>query len=92
MSYLQLPDGTRMDVFGQGGGQKLAKSTGVPFLGSIPLDPAVRISGDDGQPVVQSNPESSPALALTQLTEKLAAQISIAAYNNQGVIKIEVTG
>ncbi len=92
MSFLQLPDGTRMDVFGQGGGQKLAESTGVPFLGSIPLDPAVRISGDDGQPVVQSNPESSPALALTQLTEKLAAQISIAAYNNQGGIKIEVTG
>lgn len=92
MSYLVLPDGTKMDVFGQGGGQKLAQETGVPFLGSIPMDPAVRIGGDDGRPVVLANPESAPSLALVELAEKLAAQLSIAAFQNQGGVKIEVTG
>jgi ATP-binding protein involved in chromosome partitioning len=92
MSYLQLSDGTRMDIFGQGGGEKLAQANGAPFLGAIPLDPSVRISGDDGQPVVQSNPDSSPAIALIAVSEKLAAQISIADFNNQSSLKIEVTG
>jgi ATP-binding protein involved in chromosome partitioning len=92
MSYLQLPDGTRMDIFGQGGGLKLADSAGVPFLGTIPLDPEVRIGGDSGKPVVISNPESASAAALTSLAERLAAQLSIAAYQNQGGVKIEVTG
>jgi ATP-binding protein involved in chromosome partitioning len=92
MSYLELPDGARMDVFGQGGGERLAQASGVPFLGSIPMDPAVRIGGDNGQPVVITDPDSAPAIALTQLAEKLAAQLSIAAYQNQSSIKIEVTG
>ncbi len=92
MSYLVLPDGTKMDVFGQGGGQKLAQETGVPFLGSIPMDPAVRIGGDDGRPVVLANPESAPSLVLVELAEKLAAQLSIGAFQNQGGVKIEVTG
>ncbi len=92
MSHLVLPDGTKMDVFGQGGGEKLAHETGVPYLGSIPMDPAVRIGGDNGMPVVVSNPESASALAMIQLSEKLAAQLSIAAYQNQGSVTIEVTG
>ncbi len=56
MSYLELPDGTRMDIFGMGGGQKLANSAGVPFLGSIPIDPDVRSGGDLGKPIVAFNP------------------------------------
>ncbi len=91
MSYLELPDGTRMDVFGQGGGQRLAESTSTMFLGSIPMDPVVRIGGDNGQPVVIANPESAPAIALTEIAEKLAAQLSIAAFQNQSNIKIEIT-
>lgn len=91
MSYLELPDGTIMDVFGQGGGQKLAESSGTAFLGSIPMDPVVRIGGDNGQPVVIANPGSAPAVALTRLAEKLAAQLSIAAFQNQSNIKIEIT-
>lgn len=92
MSYLELPDGTQMDVFGHGGGQKLADSAEVPYLGSIPMDPAVRIGGDNGLPVVISTPESNTAAALIGLSEKLAAQLSIAAFQNQGGVKIEVTG
>ncbi len=82
MSYLELPDGTRMDVFGMGGGQKLAESSHVPYLGSIPLDPIVRVGGDMGQPVVLSAPDSAPAKALRSLAERLAARLSVAAYQS----------
>ncbi|WP_156525196.1 Mrp/NBP35 family ATP-binding protein, partial [Rhodococcus ruber] len=56
MSWLELPDGTRMDVFGTGGGQavseRLTRAVGatVPLLGQIPLDPAIREAGDAGTP------------------------------------------
>ena len=71
MSYLELPDGTRMDVFGQGGGEQLAEASRVPYLGQIPMDPAVRQGGDEGTPIVVSNPESPVAQAFIDLAEKL---------------------
>ena len=78
MSYLEMPDGTRMDIFGQGGGQAMAKSSKVPFLGSIPIEPQVRMGGDFGKPIVYFQPETKAAKALVDITEKLAAQISMA--------------
>lgn len=81
MSYLTLPDGTKMDVFGQGGGESLAKHYEVPFLGSIPLDPMVRKSGDNGKPIVVSHPDSDTAKALIQVAEQIAAKISISALS-----------
>jgi ATP-binding protein involved in chromosome partitioning len=56
MSYLDLPDGTRMDLFGSGGGEQLAQATGANFLGKIPIDQNVRIGGDSGKPIVASTP------------------------------------
>jgi ATP-binding protein involved in chromosome partitioning len=91
MSYLELPDGSRLDVFGQGGGEKLAQQAGVTFLGSIPMDPAVRIGGDHGSPVVIAKPESAPAKALIAIAKRLAAQISVVALQGQTAPKIEVT-
>jgi len=79
MSYLETPDGERMDIFGSGGGEKLAKMTGIPFIGSIPIDPQVRIGGDAGMPVVLSHPESPVSQALISIAEKIAAQVSIQA-------------
>ncbi|MEJ2446440.1 MAG: Mrp/NBP35 family ATP-binding protein [Anaerolineales bacterium] len=79
MSYLETPDGERMDIFGSGGGEKLAKMTGIPFIGSIPIDPQVRIGGDAGMPVVLSHPESPVSQALISIAEKIAAQVSIRA-------------
>lgn len=79
MSYLETPDGERMDIFGTGGGKRLAKMTGVPYIGSIPIDPQVRIGGDEGVPVVVSNPDSPVTKALIEAAEKVAAQVSIAA-------------
>ena len=80
MSWLELPDGTRMDVFGTGGGQavaeRLTRAVGatVPLLGQIPLDPAVRESGDAGTPIVLSAPESAPAIAMSEIADKLAVR------------------
>ncbi len=51
MSYLTTPSGERIDVFGTGGGQKMAGTMGVPFLGELALDPEVRKAGDSGKPV-----------------------------------------
>ena len=79
MSYLELPDGDRMDIFGQGGGEKLAREAGVSFIGAIPLDPHVREGGDIGVPIVVSHPDSAVAKALTSIAQDLAAKVSIQA-------------
>jgi ATP-binding protein involved in chromosome partitioning len=81
MSYLELPDGKHMDIFGTGGGERMAQEANVPFIGSIPMDPAVRIGGDTGYPVVLSAPDSPVARALRSVAETIAAQVSIAAIN-----------
>lgn len=80
MSWLELPDGTRMDIFGSGGGQdvsdRLTKAVGakVPLLGQIPLDTAVREGGDVGTPIVLGDPESPAAQALEAVAAKLAVR------------------
>lgn len=89
MSFLELPDGTKMDVFGSGGGEQLAEETGVPFIGAIPMDPTVREGGDSGKPVVVTNPESPVAQALKAVAEDLAAKVSIAAMRGDNIIPIE---
>ncbi len=78
MSWLELPDGTRMELFGSGGGQSvadsLAASTGtkVPLLGQIPIDQLVREGGDGGTPLVLSYPDSPAAVALRGVADALA--------------------
>ncbi len=83
MSYLETPDGERMDIFGEGGGEKLAKMTDVPFIGSIPIDPQVRVGGDQGMPVSLSHPDSPVSKKLVEITEKIAAQVSIQAVKGK---------
>ena len=84
MSYLELPDGTRMEIFGHGGGKALATSAQVPFLGTVPMDPVVRQGGDEGRPVVAAHPESPTARALTAIAEQIAASLSVAALTPHG--------
>ena len=80
MSWLELPDGTRHEIFGAGGGQivadSLTRSIGaqVPLLGQIPLDTNLRIGGDSGQPVVLSDPTSPTAVALRGVARSLATR------------------
>lgn len=90
MSYLELPDGTRHDIFGQGGGERLAQESGVPFLGSIPMDARVRIAGDGGTPVVVGEPESPVAAALEALSQSLAATLSVRSFQQSNVIPVSL--
>lgn len=83
MSYLELPDGKRMEVFGRGGGEELAKEFSVPFLGQIPLEPEVRAGGDTGMPIVNSHPDSAAAKALRAIAADLSLRASIAALATQ---------
>ncbi len=92
MSYLLLPDGQMLDVFGRGGGKRLAEAAQVPFLGEIPMDPAVRVGGDGGMPVVLSQPDSPVGTALRELAERLAARVSVAALAGQTPISIKTVG
>ncbi len=92
MSYLELPDGMRMDIFGSGGGERLARQAGIPFIGSIPIDPAVREGGDNGVPVVVSRPDSPVARALEMIAEEIAAKISVAAMQKSDFIPINMIG
>ncbi len=90
MSYLELPDGTRMDIFGSGGGAELARVTETTFLGTIPIDQNVRIGGDTGKPIVVSYPESPVAKALMEISQKIAAQVSVAALSTRNELPINI--
>jgi ATP-binding protein involved in chromosome partitioning len=80
MSWFEMPDGTRAELFGSGGGAAVAGSlsrlTGapVPLLGQIPIDQRLREGGDAGVPIVVSDPESPAAAALLSVTEALAVR------------------
>jgi ATP-binding protein involved in chromosome partitioning len=90
MSYLDLPDGTRMDIFGSGGGEQLAQATQTNFLGKIPIDPRVREGGDSGKPIVVAEPDSAAAKMLTEIAGKVAAQVSIAALSGKNELPINI--
>jgi len=81
MSFLTLPDRKRMNVFGEGGGKKLAEHYCVPFLGTIELLPAIREGGDMGKPIIITNPDSQPAVQIRNITGEVAAKLSIDAIN-----------
>lgn len=79
MSYLQLPDGGRMELFGSGGGavltERLSATVGadVPLLGQIPLEILLREGGDAGTPLVLAHPETPAAAALEAIAGRLAS-------------------
>jgi len=77
MSFLELPDGKLMEVFGSGGGEALALAADVPFLGKIPMLPEVREGGDNGEPIVAMLPESNAGKALITISQQVAAQMSV---------------
>lgn len=80
MSGLTLPDGTTMQVFGEGGGQQVAErlsravGADVPLLGQIPLDPALVAAGDTGVPMVLSTPDSAVGKELSRIADGLSAR------------------
>ncbi|MBT3315226.1 MAG: Mrp/NBP35 family ATP-binding protein [Anaerolineae bacterium] len=82
------------DVFGHGGGESLAKAEEIPFLGSVPMNGFVRLSGDQGQPAVLAQPDSDAAIAMQGISETVAQAVSIAALDedaNKQELKINIT-
>jgi ATP-binding protein involved in chromosome partitioning len=78
MSYFVAPDtGARYDIFGHGGGAKMAQEVGVDFLGEVPLEPQVRAGGDEGSPIVMRAPDSAAAKAIQAIAQKVAAAVSV---------------
>ena len=69
MSYLV---GSGQELFGSGGGERLAEELGVPLLGRIPLDPVLRECGERGEPVTLGAPESEAASAIVSIAEAVA--------------------
>ncbi|MGI8671378.1 MAG: Mrp/NBP35 family ATP-binding protein [Luteitalea sp.] len=81
MSYYTCPSCSHeSDLFGRGGGQRLAEQLEVPFLGAVPISEPVRSGGDIGMPIVLSSPDSPAARAITSVAEQIAAQVSIQAF------------
>ncbi|MGV0341139.1 Mrp/NBP35 family ATP-binding protein [Corynebacterium mastitidis] len=80
MSAMVMPDGSTMEVFGSGGGERVAErlsaltGTTVPLLGQIPLDSALRVHGDTGTPVAIGEPDSPAGRACAALAEKIAVR------------------
>jgi ATP-binding protein involved in chromosome partitioning len=81
MSYMVCPHcGEQMDVFGSGGGEAVAATltnitgTTVPLLGQVPLDPRLREGGDNGTPLVLSDPQAPAALQLSKVAETLSSK------------------
>ena len=87
MSYFVAPDtGNRYNIFGEGGGQKLADEYGLNFLGQVPLGLEVREGGDTGVPVVISAPDSPQSEAFGKVAEEVARQVSIEAMKPELVV------
>jgi ATP-binding protein involved in chromosome partitioning len=81
MSYYVCPHCNAQDyIFGHGGGRRAAEQLGIPFLGEVPLDVAIRTHSDIGAPIVLAQPEAASARVLRGVAEKVAAQISIRNY------------
>ncbi|MQA10438.1 MAG: P-loop NTPase [Pseudonocardiaceae bacterium] len=80
MSFMEMPDGSKMELFGSGGGQivadSLTKSVGsqVPLLGQVPLDQRLRESSDDGTPMVLSEPEAPASVVLRDAASQLSTR------------------
>jgi ATP-binding protein involved in chromosome partitioning len=89
MSYFIAPDtGKKYDIFGSGGGMELSKATETPFLGSIPIDPRIRIGGDKGIPIVYDMPDSEQAGAIMNIAENLGIQVD--KRNSESDSKVEI--
>jgi ATP-binding protein involved in chromosome partitioning len=90
--YTDPQTGVKMAMFGEGGGQRLAGTKNVPFLGSVPLDPMIRVGGDSGKPIVIADPSSETAARFTDIARQVAARVSVVNFENSGVVPITITG
>lgn len=75
MSWFVAPDtGNRYEIFGAGGGERLAEEIGAPLIGRIPLEPALADAGDIGVPIVVRDPDAPAARALTECARAVTGE------------------
>ncbi len=92
MSYFVCPHcGERTDIFSHGGGKRAAEELGLPFLGEVAIDPAIRAGGDDGQPIVAVAHHSPQAKAFIDIAGALAAKISVLNMQREAEGLIQIT-
>jgi ATP-binding protein involved in chromosome partitioning len=75
MSEFVAPDGSRHAIFGAGGGTRLAKLTGAPLVGAVPIEPAVSEGGDTGNPVVWTDPDAPAAVELNRIAVQIVNEL-----------------
>jgi len=86
MSYFVCPGcGHESDIFGKGGGERLAEEMSVPFLGSIPLHEPIRAGGDSGVPIIESDPDCPSSRAIIAAADRVAQQVSISAHSRKAI-------
>jgi ATP-binding protein involved in chromosome partitioning len=73
MRLLGVIENMSGEAFGSGGGERLADELGIPLLGRVPLDARLREAGDQGEPLVESDPDAEPAQAITAIADAIAA-------------------
>jgi ATP-binding protein involved in chromosome partitioning len=83
MSSFVCEHGTEYDIFGKGGAERMAAQMNLPFLGSLPLHPKMRIHGDSGRPLDNWTINSTITAALDQIVQSLASRVSIASHRGR---------
>ncbi|HYE21369.1 MAG TPA: Mrp/NBP35 family ATP-binding protein [Tepidisphaeraceae bacterium] len=76
MSYMPMPDGSTVDLFGRGGARTAAQNLNLPFLGELPLYPALRVNSDSGNPTANFESDPPLRLALEGIVRNLVEQVA----------------
>ena len=87
--YVCAHCGTRADIFAHGGGERAAEKLGIPFLGRVPIDPAIREGGDTGLPIVVADPASAQTKAFLDIAAKLRAALGQATEESRSSTPVE---
>jgi ATP-binding protein involved in chromosome partitioning len=90
MSFYKKENGEKEYIFGKGGGEKMCKETGVKLLGEIPINTEIRIKGDEGYPIVLSEPESEISKIFNQIASELIIQINNVNLKNENSGNLEI--
>jgi ATP-binding protein involved in chromosome partitioning len=91
MSHFVCPNCSHeADIFGHGGGERMAEELGVPFIGRIPIYQPIREGSDAGVPLMISDPDSPASRAFVAAAERTAARVSLASFNRATTIPLSV--
>jgi ATP-binding protein involved in chromosome partitioning len=93
MAWFEPPDlpDRRYHIFGRGGGERMARELGVPFLGAVPIDPRIAEGGDAGRPILVFAPESEAAAAFRALAGTIARRLAVLATRAPAVADANIT-